>query len=80
MGSSITTCDVIGNKQMSSIKNVWPTLVGYSLVICIVNINTNGVKFIYGKLLKIRDVDANVHQVKCLCVKVQGLLLKKLFV
>ena len=32
-----------------------------------------GVKFIYGDLLKIRDVDAIVHQVNCLCVKAQGL-------
>ncbi|CAC5383160.1 unnamed protein product [Mytilus coruscus] len=32
-----------------------------------------GVKFVFGDLLKLRDVDAIIHQVNCLCVKAHGL-------
>lgn len=32
-----------------------------------------GVKFLYGNLLEIKDVDAIIHQVNCLCTKAHGL-------
>ena len=32
-----------------------------------------GIHFVFGDLLKLRDVDAIIHQVNCLCVKAHGL-------
>jgi O-acetyl-ADP-ribose deacetylase (regulator of RNase III) len=31
------------------------------------------IHFVFGDLLKLRDVDAIIHQVNCLCVKAHGL-------